>query len=463
VDRDAHELAGTLMGAAPRVAVVGGGWAGLACAVEATLRGWPVTLFEMAPQLGGRARRVDVDGLALDNGQHILIGAYRETLRLMRTVGIDLDSAFVRTPLRLPTPRGGGLHLPPGSPMVAFARGVLALSDWPLSSRIALLRTALSWAFRRFRCDPSLTVAELTAGLPAAVRADLIEPLCVAALNTPAAEASGTVFLRVIRDALFSGPGSADLLLPRLRLSTLLPDPAASWLAQRGAVVRTGSRVNRLEREGAGWRVDGEAFDAVLLATTPVEAARLTQPHAPAWAATAAGLRYEPIVTVYAQSEGTRLSHPMLALASDEHTCPAQFVFDLGQLGAPAGRLAFVISGARPWLDRGIDVTREAALAQARQALATQLRGSLQPLQVLTEKRATFRCTPSLARPPMAIAPGLLAAGDYVDGPYPATLEGAVRAAVGAVQSLALQRRANGAASGSPTNTPCSGQATLFQ
>lgn len=424
------------MNSATRVAVVGGGWAGLACAIEATQRGRPVTLFEMAPQLGGRARRVDIEELALDNGQHILIGAYRETLRLMQTVGIDPAAAFVRTPLRLATPQGGGLRLPPGPPMLAFARGVLAQRDWPLGSRVALLRTAASWALRGFRCASSATVAELTAGLPPEVRADLIEPLCVAALNTPATEASGSVFLRVIRDALFSGPGSADLLLPRLRLSSLLPDPAAAWLARHGAVVRTGVRVQHIEPDGAQWRVDGEPFDAVLLATTPVEAARLAQPHATTWAAAAAALRYEPIVTVYAQSDGTRLPHPMLALASDEQTRPAQFVFDLGQLGAPAGRLAFVISGARPWLDRGLDATRDATLTQARAALVDQLHGPLQPLQVLTEKRATFRCTPALERPSMEIAPGLLAAGDYVQGPYPATLEGAVRSAVAAVRSL---------------------------
>lgn len=425
------------MDPAARVAVVGGGWAGLACAVEATLRGRRVTLFEMAPQLGGRARRVDIDTLALDNGQHILIGAYRETLRLMQAVGIDLAAAFVRTPLRLATPQGGGLSLPPGPPMLAFARGVLAQRDWPLASRIALLRAASAWALQGFRCAPSATVADLTARLPPAVRADLIEPLCVAALNTPAAEASGAVFLRVIRDALFSGPGSADLLLPRLRLSSLLPDPAAAWLARQGAVLRTGVRVQQVERDASQWRVDGEAFGAVLLATTPVEAARLAQPHAPHWAALASGLRYEPIVTVYAQSDGTRLPHPMLALASDEETRPAQFVFDLGQLGAPAGRLAFVISGAAPWLERGLAATRDATLAQARDALARLLRGPLQPLQVLTEKRATFRCTPGLQRPPMQIVPGLLAAGDYVQGPYPATLEGAVRSAVAAVQALA--------------------------
>ena len=84
---------------ARNVAVIGGGWAGLAAAVEATSAGHHVTLFEMAPQLGGRARRVNVDGFELDNGQHILIGAYTETLGLMRRVGVDTAQAFLRTPL----------------------------------------------------------------------------------------------------------------------------------------------------------------------------------------------------------------------------------------------------------------------------------------------------------------------------------------------------------------------------
>jgi len=226
-----------------RVAVVGGGWAGVACAVEATRRGHQVTLFEMAPQLGGRARRVDIDDGALDNGQHILIGGYRATLRLMREVGVDVDAAFLRTPLRLATVDGHGLQLPPGHPLLAFARGVLAARGWSLGERVALLATASGWAIRGFRCDPGMTVAELIARLPRTIRDDLLDPLCVAALNTPSRSASAGVFLRVIHDALFSGPGSADLLLPRWRLSALLPDPAASWLDRAGAKVRTSSRV----------------------------------------------------------------------------------------------------------------------------------------------------------------------------------------------------------------------------
>ena len=112
------------------VAVIGGGWAGLAAAIEAKLQGDAVSVFEMAPQLGGRARRVDAGDLALDNGQHILIGAYTETLRLMQVVGVDPAQAFVRTPLRLCDPEGRGLRLPPGPPMVAFVRGVLVQPRW---------------------------------------------------------------------------------------------------------------------------------------------------------------------------------------------------------------------------------------------------------------------------------------------------------------------------------------------
>ncbi|HEY2927922.1 hydroxysqualene dehydroxylase HpnE [Piscinibacter sp.] len=418
------------------VAVVGGGWAGLAAAIEARQRGHAVTLYEMAPQLGGRARRVDLDGIALDNGQHILIGAYRETLRLIRAVGVDPAVAFVRTPLRLVYPDGHGLQLPPGSPMWAFARGVMRLRAWRLGDRLALLATAAAWMWRGFRCDASLTVAQLTSNLPHAVRADLVDPLCVAALNTPSQTASAAVFLRVIRDALFSGPGSADLLLPTLRLTELFPGPAAHWLERSGVAVERSHRVDALKADAGRWCVDGTPFDQVVVATSAAEAARLIEPIEPGWSAMAATLRYEPIITVYAQCDGVRLAQPMLALRSDDAHSPAQFVFDLGQLGGPDGLLGFVISGAQAWVDRGADATCTAVLNQARQMLGRQLRQPLRVQRLLTEKRATFRCTPGLQRPPGSIAPRLHAAGDYVAGPYPATLEGAVRSGVDAVRSI---------------------------
>ena len=363
-----------------------------------------------------------------------LIGAYVETLALLRSLGVDPARAFVRSPLRFTDPHGAGLQLAAGRPIPAFARAVLRQRGWSPGERLALLATAAGWAARGFRCDPGATVASLCARLPARVREQLIEPLCVAALNTSPAEASGTVFLRVLKDALFAGPGSADLLLPRCGLSALLPDPAARWLIDAGARLHLGQRVESIAAHGSGWRVGAEAFDAVILATTPWQAARLTAGLAPAWSHVAAGLACEPIVTVYLQSDGARLPEPMLALHADAQS-PAQFVFDRGQLGGAPGLLAFVVSGAAAWVERGTEATAFATQRQARTSLGRWLPTPPRVLQTITEKRATFRCTPGLERPPTRIAPGLCAAGDYIAGPYPATLEGAVRSGLWAARS----------------------------
>ncbi len=417
------------MAAARRVAVVGGGWAGLAAAVEATRRGHHVTLFEMAPQLGGRARAVDFGDALLDNGQHILIGAYAQTLSLMRFVGVDIDRALLRMPLRVTYPDGAGLQLQPGPPLVAFATAVMRYPGWVWREKLALLLASTRWALQRFSCDASLTVSQLTAHLPAKVRDQLLDPLCVAALNTPAPQAAASVFLRVLKDALFSGPGSADLLLPRQRLSELWPTPAARWLKASGATLHLSTRVERLTATEGRWQISGETFDAVVLACTANEAARLTATIAPAWSEQAAGLRYEPIVTVYAQQPTPdRLPQPMMALHSDSER-PAQFAFDLGALGGPDGVIALVVSGAAEWVVRGMGATEQAALQQAQAAFG----GSpWQALRTTTEKRATFLCTPGLRRPPQQISANLFAAGDYVDGPYPATLEGATRSGLSA-------------------------------
>ncbi len=425
-----------------RVAVVGGGWAGLAAAVEARSLGHSVTLYEMAALPGGRARCLPIDdlGFAVDNGQHILIGAYTQTLRLMRQVGVDPECVLQRLPLTLLDARGRGLRLPAGPALPAFVRGVLGARGWSVGERLALLRAAGGWLARRFRCDPQLTVTGLCAGLPPVLRRQLIDPLCVAALNTPADLASASVFLRVLRDALFAGPGASDLLLPRVDLGALWPEPAWRWLEGRGAELLRGRRVESIERGRTEWDVDGVAHDRIVLACSASEAARLASPHAPDWATRAGRIRHEPIVTVLLRTEGLSLPAPMLALDPSD-AAPAQYVFDLAQLrddepGA-AGVFAFVISGAARAVERGLDATAAAVLAQAEAQLAClHPGGRWQPMRAIAEKRATFLCTPRLRRPSASVAPGLLAAGDYIDGPYPATLEGAVRSGIAAVHLL---------------------------
>lgn len=411
-----------------RVAIVGAGWAGLAAAVEAVRAGHTVTLFEAARTLGGRARTLRMAGtggafLDLDNGQHILIGAYRATLDLMRQVGVDPAQVLHPMRLSLRTPEGEGITLPAlPAPLDALA-GVLGARGWSWRDRFSLISALLGWRRRGFQAADPQSVADLCRGLRPKVVSELIEPLCVSALNTPLAEASAQVFLRVLRDALLGAGwgawGPSWLLLPRAPLGELLPQAAAQWLERRGATLRSGHRVSLLVRGPKDWLVDGDAFDDVVLACASWDATRLLEDNAlplEGWKAAAGNLRHEAIATVYASSR-RRLPAPMLTLRSSAQA-PAQFVFDRGQLGGPEGLMAFVVSASQG--DReGI----EQAVMQQAQALGWT---DVRPLRTVVERRATFACTPGLQRPSMALADGLWAAGDWVEGPYPATLEGAV-------------------------------------
>lgn len=435
-----------------KVAVIGAGWAGMAAAIAHAQAGRQVTVFEAARTVGGRARAVpgalpDGTPVTLDNGQHILIGAYAESLRLMRLVGVDTDTALLRLPLTLQFPDGQGLQLPDLPPPLDALLGIARAKGWHWRDKLALLRTASAWQLRGFRCSPQTSVAQVCAALTPRLMAEFMEPLCVSALNTPAREASGQVFLRVLQDSLFSGRGGSNLLLPRTDLGALFPQAAAHWLAQQGGQVITGQRVQRLQPlPGGRWQAvctgdsaddaaTPEVFDHITLACPSWEASRLVQgladlprldgpcgpdgpAHARRWSAAASALRFEAITTTYAHAHGARLPRPMLALRNTAQH-PAQFVFDRGQLDGQHGLLAFVVSASNGDLAR----IEQQVLQQAAAQLALP---PLQTVQTVVEKRATFACTPGLQRPGLQVLPGLSACGDYVQGPYPATLEGAV-------------------------------------
>lgn len=429
-----------------RIAIVGGGWAGMAAAVALQQQGHQVQVWEASRHWGGRARALDIPApggghWTVDNGQHILIGAYQTCLQLMRTVGVEA-TALQRLPLDLRYADGQGLHLPDWAPPWDAAWGIARARGWHWREKLALLRTAQRWQRQQFQCPASASVADLCQGLPPRLLQDFVDPLCISALNLPASAASGQIFLRVLQDGLFSGRGGSNLLIPRTDLSTLFPATAAAWLQQRGARLRLGERLQALSPptdHGATWQVEGESMDAVVLATPCAEAARLVQAlqgvpaplsgRTTAWANCAQALPHTAIATVYAHTaQGPGLPAPMVALRS-QADAPAQFAFDKGQLGGPAGLLALVVSASQG--DKAL--LQSQVLAQAR----TQLRlPDLQPLKTVIDKRATFACTPGVQRPAADILPGLWACGDYVQGPYPATLEGAVRSGLQAAAAV---------------------------
>ncbi|MBY4945290.1 hydroxysqualene dehydroxylase HpnE [Cupriavidus respiraculi] len=433
------------------IGIVGGGWAGMAAALELAQAGRHVHVFEAAPVLGGRARRVarahpQVAG-ELDNGQHLLLGAYRHTLALMRRAGVDPDAAFLRLPLQMAYPDGWTLEAPRWpAPLHLLGMGLRARGiSW--SERAALARV-LSEVRAGERGAQPQTVAAWLSTTPRTLRHRLWYPLCVAALNTPPEQADAAVFRRVLRDSVFAARSDSDMLVPRLDLSRVFPEAAANVVRQAGGTVATGATVRALSRDGArghGWVVHTASgathVDSVVIATAPRPAARLLAPlweQASALAPTLAmldGFAYAPIVTLHLNVGALRLPRPFLALDAGAQA-PAQFVFDraaLGNGGAAHDNVWSVVISAA---DAEGDLEQPELARRVRAQLARQLAPCLpqadrlaQPRGdfVIAERHATFRCVPGLARPHNRTGvAGLLLAGDYTDGPYPATLEAAM-------------------------------------
>ncbi len=437
--------------AVPVVAVIGAGYAGLACAVELARAGVQVTVFERSHTLGGRARVVHKDHQwRVDNGQHILIGAYSELLRLLRITG-GSPRQLAHLPLTLDYP--GRMKLQAAALPAPFhlAAGLLRASGLDWADRLAVLRLLRSLKRTDFQLAPELSVDALlwqTRQTPTVARL-IWEPLCVAALNTPPAEASAQVFANVLRDSLAAGTQASELLLPRVDLSELFPVPAARFLATRRGKVRTGTAIEAITPVAGGFMLEGDPgsqpWSQVVVATAPYHAGALLASTGACTrlAAQIDALPHEPIISLYfALGAGLRLPAPMIGLESDDperadaDAGPAQWAFDRGQLGGPEGLIAAVISAPRAALQRERDELVLAVHRQLERQLGRRLPAP-QWSQVIVEKRATIACRPGLNRPGMHTPlAGLWLAGDYLDSDYPATLESAVRSGLACGQAI---------------------------
>ncbi|MBN8441774.1 MAG: FAD-dependent oxidoreductase [Thauera sp.] len=432
----------------PAVAVIGAGYAGLACAVELARRGVHVTVFERSHTLGGRARVVPKElQWRVDNGQHILAGAYGELTRLLRLTG-GSPRLLEHLPLTLHVP--GRLHLKAAALPAPFhlAVGLLRARGLAWADRLAMLRLMRGLKRANFRVAAELTVEQLlrdTRQTPALI--ELIwEPLCVAALNTPIAEASAQIFANVLRDSLASGAAASELLLPRVDLSELFPVPAARYLATRRGKLRTGDAITAIKPVDGGFRLEGDPgsqpWQNVVLATAPYHAAPLlaSTGSCDRLAAQIEALPYEPIVTVYlALGRGQSLPEIMIGLLTGAAAGPAQWAFDRGRLGGPEGLIACVISAHGPHESLPRDELILATHAQLERQLGRRLPAP-EWSQVIVEKRATIACRPDIRRPGIRTPlPGLYLAGDYIDSDYPATLESAVRSGVACADAIAAR------------------------
>lgn len=434
-----------------RFAVVGAGWSGCAAAAALHAAGQSVTWFESARTMGGRARAVAVDGRLVDNGQHILLGAYTECLSLMRRSGVDPDQAFLRLPLQMCYPGASGMQfvaarLPAPLHLIA---ALLRCAGLNRADKLALARFTSAARWMDWRLDRDCTVEEFLWRHDQTERLIrlLWRPLCLAALNTAPGEASAQVFLAVLRDSLGARRAASDMLIPRNDLGSLLPDAVCRMLESGNATVRRGARVRELiPCETGDWLLDAgtsaeddRPFHGVVIATSAGEAARLLASHADV--AALKTFEHEAIATCYLQyPQSVRLPRPFLALADDPASGHwGQFVFDRGQLDpAQQGLLAVVISAAGPAVVQGRKALLDSVAGQLSEAFGDDMLRQPEWSMAIVEKRATFSCRPNLKRPDNDIGvPGLWIAGDYTAGEYPATLEGAVRSGIQAA-GLAL-------------------------
>ena len=400
-----------------RVAIVGAGYAGMAAAVTLAQRGATVTVFESGPVPGGRARRVSTQGRTLDNGQHILVGAYATLFSLMHAVGVPAN-AVLRVPLELHYADGfkfRAFYLP--APLGLLV-GLLATRGLPWRERLDAVRFMRSLRRQDFRLEQDCTVGELLERHAQSGRIGhyLWRPLCVSALNTPPERASAKVFLAVLRDTLGGDAEASDLILPCVDLSKLFPEPAADWLRAQGADVRCETPVRDLGALRA-------QFDRVILAVGPHQVKAIAP-------GLAVDFEYQPIYTCYLQYDArVRLPFPMLGLAQGV----VQWVFDRGRLTGEKGLLAAVISAQGDHQQ----MSQEELAAACHREIAAAFPGVPAPqwARVIAEKRATIAARASLPRPAVETAlPGVFLAGDYMDPEYPPTLEAAARSGVRAAE-----------------------------
>lgn len=456
------------------VAVVGGGFAGLAAAVRLARAGARVTLLERRPFLGGRAYSFThpATGEVLDNGPHALMGAYTEALDFLAEIGAAgklrvqprLHVAMAHPALGLGAVAAPRVPGPLQAPLALLGYRLLSPAD-----RVRLVVGALRLV-RRERALGALTVSEAlaAAGQSRAACERFWEPLAIATLNEAPERAAAAPFAAVVRRAFLAGARAARFALPSVPLSALYTGDARRVVEEAGGAVLLGATAAALDcAEGRveavccrdGRRVEADAF---VLAVPVGALLRLLPPalrDAPPFR-TLAAVATSPIVSVHLWLDrAVGWGSPFLGLLGGR----AQWLFDCGPSAEGGQRLASVTSGARAWDETPDEDIAAEVVAEARAVLPALATARVTRSLVVRERHATISLTPAAhaARPGVATPlRNLLLAGDWVQTGLPATIEGAVqtgreaaRRALGVAipPRAAASRRAGAAALTSPS------------
>ena len=459
--------------------IVGGGFAGLSAAARLADRGARVLVLEARSRLGGRATAfVDRDtGELVDNGQHVLLGCYRETLAFLRLIGaanntraqaelavtsIDRDGRVsrLRCPA-LPSP----LHLVAGvftwsalgwrdKLSVLKMAGPLRTTQRALATGVHLnpdggsVRPRASEAAGTDAFPPSGAVSHSTRtesieetveqwlvrnGQTPRLREMLWDPLALAALNQPPNVAAAGSFRRVLAEMFGPDPTAAAIVLPTRPLHLMYAEPARTFVELKGGLVRTGvtARIRLEDQSVACVDAAGESIHApaVICAAPWFAWTGIFEGDVAPLATTldaARGTAASPMVTVNLWFDRVVMDEPFVGLPGRL----MQWVFDKRAVfGASASHLSLVSSGAADVVAWTNQKLIETALTELRGALPRVRQAAVTRATVIREPRATFSLAPGQpARPSTCTAiRGLFLAGDWVDTGLPATIESAVR------------------------------------
>ena len=424
--------------------VIGGGFAGLAAATMLAEKGARVLVLEARPALGGRATAFTdpATGERVDNGQHVLLGCYRDTFTFLERIGA-MDHVQVQDRLTVDMVdrdgRASRLACPSLPPPFNLLGGLMTWSALGWRDRIAALRIPRSVG-RGFTPRQNDTVREWLVGnhqTPRLIEM-LWEPLAVAALNQSIDVASAGPFARALAEMLGNNRRDASLALPLKPLDEMYALPAREYIEMHGGEVRTNAPA-RIELSGpsgadlSGPRVTvrGEHFtDRLVICAVPwfalsevfVDPPASLRPTLDAADRTAAS----PIVTVNLWFDRVVIEHMLVGLPGRA----MQWVFDKRRVfGEQASHLSLVSSGAEKIVSLGNEELIQLAVHEVNDAIPAARAASVRRAVVVREKRATFSVAPGQPQRPVTQTsiPGLLLAGDWIDTGLPATIEGAVR------------------------------------
>jgi zeta-carotene desaturase len=422
----------------PDAIVIGAGFAGLSAATALAARGARVIVLEARPVLGGRASAVrdPVTGERLDNGQHVLLGCYDDTLAFLDRIG---SAARVRRQASLAVSmieRGGRastLQLPPLAAPLHLVGGILAWDALAWREKASVVRVGAALGSRHGLAATTTVHEWLTRHGQAPRLIELFwEPLALAALNQPIRLAAAGTFVEVLSRMFGPDADRAALVLPAVPLDELYAEPARAWLVSRGSEVRTGvrARVHVENGRATGAEVAGEVIRSpVVIAAAPWFALNgLFATPPPALSdllARAAATSGSPIVTVNLWFDRPVMRDLLVGLPGRAF----QWVFDKGAIfGRHRSHVSLVSSGASDLVARDNEALVETAFVELRDALPDVGRATLLHGNAVRERLATFSLAPGQpARPGTETAlPGILLAGDWIDTGLPATIESAV-------------------------------------